>query len=101
MALSFSTLSNSNLSYFVSPDANENLPTTLLSGDRNLTNGYTPKNGFLDLTTNQMVGWTAEIHVRQGNIALGDGSVQQVSSERLRSEILPNTGFVTNRIQLP
>jgi len=101
VARSFSALSNSNLSYFVSPEANENLPTTLLSGDRNITNGFTPKNGILDLTTNQLVGWTAEIHVRQGNIALGDGSVQQVSSERLRSAILPNTGLATNRIQLP
>ena len=56
---------------------------------------------MLELTANQMVGFTKEQHNRQGNIGVADGSVQQISSARLRTEIIPNTGFATNRILLP
>lgn len=97
----FTRLANTNLSYFVVPDANENLPQSILSGDRNITNRFSPTNGMLVLMTNQLVGWTKEMHKFQGNVALGDGSVQQSSSALLRSGILPNTGFATNRILLP
>ena len=101
VAEDFTGFGNSNSSYFIGLYANENLPQTMLAGDRNITNGFPPKRGILELTTNQMVGFTEEIHNKQGNIALGDGSVQQVSSARLRSEIIRNTGFATNRILLP
>ena len=97
----FLELANTNLSYFIGLDASETDPQSVLSGDRNITNGFTPKNGMLELMTNQLVGWTEEIHKSQGNLALGDGSVQQVNNARFRSEILPNTGFATNRILLP
>ncbi|MEO6183887.1 MAG: type II secretion system protein, partial [Verrucomicrobiota bacterium] len=100
-ATSFPGLSNSNLSYFISLDANDKLPQTVLAGDRNITNGFAPRNGILDLTTNQMVGFTDEMHLKQGNIAVGDGSVQQVSSARFRSEIIKNSDIPTNRIKLP
>jgi prepilin-type processing-associated H-X9-DG protein len=97
----FTNLNRGNLSYFIGLDANENSPQSILAGDRNITNGVAPKNNILFLTTNQPVGFTDEIHNRQGNIALGDGSVQQVSSAQLRSEILANSPFATNRIKLP
>lgn len=101
VAIGFSNLNSSNISYFIGVDATITNTNMLLAGDRNITNGFLPKNGILELTTNQMVGFTDEIHLRQGNIALADGSVQQVSSARLRSEIIVNTGFATNRILLP
>src|SRR4051794_15955646 len=41
-ASSFSNLALTNLSYFVGIDADETLPQTLLSGDRNVTNGIAP-----------------------------------------------------------
>jgi prepilin-type processing-associated H-X9-DG protein len=97
----FNDLSSANISYFVGLDSDENSPQSILAGDRNITNGVAPKNNLLYLTKNQKVGFTDEIHNRQGNIALGDGSVQQVSSARLRSEILANSPFATNRIKLP
>lgn len=99
--LNFSDLNKTNSSYFIGLDAHETLPQTMLSGDRNITNGFLPKRGVLELTTNHPAGFTDKIHIRQGNIALGDGSVQQVSSARFRSEIIRNTGFVTNKILLP
>jgi competence protein ComGC len=100
-ANNFTNFSNNNVSYFIGLDASEANPQSIVSGDRNITNGFSPRNGILDLATNQMVGFTDEIHKKQGNLALGDGSVQQVSSARLRSEIIQNAPFATNRIKLP
>jgi prepilin-type processing-associated H-X9-DG protein len=100
-ASNFSILSNVNISYFVGLDAHESFPQSILAGDRNITNGVNPIDGLLNLTSNRPAGFTSGIHTNQGNIALGDGSVQQVSSARLRSEIIANSGFATNRILFP
>ncbi len=100
-AKDFSKLGNINLSYFVGVDASENLPQSILSGDRNITNGFAPTNGMLTLIKNQLVGWTKDLHKSQGNIALGDGIVQPVSSALLKNEIVANSDLVTNRIILP
>lgn len=94
---------NTNTSYFVGVGANENLPQSILSGDRNLANSATATDyGFqpsataftgadVAIPTNSTVlNFTDKMHLKQGNIALGDGSVQQVSSSRLRSELLKN-----------
>ena len=86
-AASFTELSNTNLSFFVGLDARPDEPQSLLSGDRNITGG-TLSNGFLRvLTPGAAVAWTKEIHQGQGNIGLGDGSVQQVTTMRLRQQI--------------
>lgn len=100
-AKDFTNFSNENISYFIGLDGDENRPQSIISGDRNITNGFVPRNGILELTKKQTVKFTDEIHLKQGDIALGDGSVQQVSSARLRSEIIANTGMATNRIKLP
>jgi prepilin-type N-terminal cleavage/methylation domain-containing protein/prepilin-type processing-associated H-X9-DG protein len=99
-ATNFTWINNSNLSFFVGIDATETNPAAMLSGDRNLTNGTTVKNGLLNLITNRPSGWTAEIHNNHGNIALADGSVQQLSITTLRATVA-NTGFATNRLQMP
>src|SRR5207237_1022660 len=77
-APNFSVLSNVNVSYFVSLDAQVTFPQMWLAGDRNLmTNGAPVGSGFLELTTNLTVGWTAQqMHKGAGNVILGDGSVQ-------------------------
>ncbi|MEP6664500.1 MAG: type II secretion system protein, partial [Verrucomicrobiota bacterium] len=100
-ATNFSQLSNRNISYFVGLDASENVPESIISGDRNITNGFPPAQNLLNLMSNQMAGFTSEIHTNQGNIALGDGSVQQVSNARLRAEIINKSPLATNRIKLP
>jgi prepilin-type processing-associated H-X9-DG protein len=99
-ATNFDFLSNSNLSYFVGLDANETNPQLILTGDRNITNGASVKNGVLDLTTNTAAGWTAELHNGVGNIGLADGSVRQLSMTGLRDTV-ENTGLATNRLQMP
>jgi len=75
---------NSNLSYFVGVTADEALPTMMLSGDRNLTNGPLSANRLLLLTTNSAPGWDQQIHKLRGNVTLSDGSVQVTSTPLLR-----------------
>lgn len=92
--------SRAHLSYFISPDASESLPQSFLAGDRNITN----KNGRLraglrGLSRLDAAGWDETIHKRQGNTAMGDGSVQQLSGARL-TEQLRNTGHSTKYIKL-
>jgi competence protein ComGC len=99
-ATNFNFLSNSNLSYFVGIDANETNPELILSGDHNITNGTSLKNGVLDLTANKPAGWTAEMHNGVGDVGLSDGSVRQVSISDLQT-IVTNTGLATNRLQMP
>ena len=82
---------NKNISYFIAAAADETKPQAYLSGDRNITNsGRTviTKSGWYALGTNTAttthVGWSKDAHNEQGNICMGDGSVQQMSSSRLK-----------------
>lgn len=95
-----STLGNSNLSYFVGVDADDTNPQMFLAGGRNITNRLGLQSGLVVWTTNELVGWTHQLHNRQGNVALADGSVQGFSNSRLR-EALRNTGVATNRLLMP
>lgn len=100
-AVAWSSLANSNVSYFVGLDTDQTHPNSLLVGDSNLeVDGKTVTSGLLNLWTNSAVGWTAERHKRQGNVALADGSVQQFSNAKFR-EALVNTGLATNRLAIP
>jgi hypothetical protein len=96
----FLTLRNTNVSYFVGLDATNTAPSAFLSGDYNLTNAAGLKAGVLLANTNDPSGWTHLLHDRCGNIGLADGSVQQLSTTRLR-EAIANTGFQTNRLLMP
>ena len=83
----FSELSNANLSYFVGIDSSEDLPQSILSGDRNITGGVVASNGLMRFDVNSPAGWGNDIHKAQGNIGLGDGSAQQVTPNSLRMQI--------------
>ena len=82
-AVSFERLQNTNISYFIGIEADETNPQMLLSGDHHLGNGRSTTNKVLTLHTNDTVRWTGLNHQGAGNIALADGSVQQLSSARL------------------
>jgi len=104
---------NWNLSYFLGKDATDTQPQMLLAGDRNIygsalitvypTGGPVPNNGYGDgpdqalAMGSNFVGlvtapaWTSKMHQQNGNVALADGSVQQLSSARLRDQ-LQNSG---------
>ncbi|MDB6029470.1 MAG: hypothetical protein JWM68_5693 [Verrucomicrobiales bacterium] len=99
---------NSALSYFYGVDANDTTPGMLLSGDRNIGIGTTGANGAADKTSAIKPGlvsaivagngllssnsttaynWTTEMHNGVGNIGLADGSVQQVTVNKLKEQL--------------
>ncbi|MHB8523593.1 MAG: type II secretion system protein, partial [Limisphaerales bacterium] len=99
------------LSYGLGYDAQETFPQMVLSGDRNMTNnalGGTPYNFtgagmVVRFGTNQLAttgaGWSKDTHQNQGNVVLGDGSVQQETPARLKDQ-LRNSGDDANIIAL-
>ena len=78
-----------NVSYFVGLSAEESKPQSILLGDSNILGG----GGGLNPYWNNAVGssidatWENNIHVRRGNIALADGSVQTTTTPQLREQI--------------
>src|SRR5579862_174368 len=88
-----------NVSYFVGVDAQDIYPQMFLTGDHNLGNGNPPSQVFDDSPLNTYfvslgtnfttanvdttVGWADNMHSKQGNVGLADGSVQQFSKSRL------------------
>ncbi len=97
----WSSLRNTNISYFAALDATDTQPQMFLSGDDNFTIvGAKQKRGLLELWTNNPVAWMATRHVNQGNIGLADGSVQAFNDTRL-NQALQATGQATNRFVMP
>lgn len=98
---------NKNISYFIGIDASEENPQTVLGGDRNVTRDVNvttatkedlSKEGksVIKMTAAQTkdpnnklntIGFTTKLHQQAGNILLGDGSVQQVTSAKLREQL--------------
>jgi competence protein ComGC len=108
-------VSNIHLSYLVGLSTDDTYPQSLLAGDRNLGGGIEPdrKYGFspesgqgndIAIQTNSKTGpvcWSLKIHSAgntngAGNIMLGDGSSQQVTSGNLRANWQPNFNPTTN-----
>jgi len=88
---------NTRISYFVGVDADETRPQMILTGDRNITNDTaTPPvtklgDWYGRMGTNQSsvkgAGYTKDTHQQAGNVTLGDASVQNVTSMRLREQL--------------
>jgi len=72
------------LSYFYSDSADESRPQTILSGDRN-TSTQGPWTDATTIPTD--VSWKTDVHNNAGNIGLGDGSAQQVTTSSLQKQI--------------
>jgi prepilin-type N-terminal cleavage/methylation domain-containing protein/prepilin-type processing-associated H-X9-DG protein len=84
---------NSAFSYFFGIDASEEQPETILSGDSHLElNGQRLRSTLVTLRTNANVQFDSSRHANPpsgaGNILFGDGSVQQVTSARLRQALI-------------
>jgi prepilin-type processing-associated H-X9-DG protein len=86
-AADFPSLANSNISYFISLDADEAMPELLLAGDRHLSVGRRASNRILTLQTNDAATWAHITHQGQGNVAFADGSVQQLSANSLHRTV--------------
>ena len=116
-------INNTKLSYFVGKDADETMPSMILSGDRNVCNssnsntadGFSPNDtvgggyyfstgtNYTSLTANAIGFSTGKLHQGAGNVGLADGSVQQVSKGAFET-LLSNTGDTSggqNLLMLP
>jgi len=106
----FTQLGNTAVSYLAGKDADDTNPRQFLVGDRNIglrpTNGWScnePDGGvtgfspnsrnagsYRSLTNyanNPQLQWTDKLHKGKGNVALSDGSVQQMSSSLMRRSV--------------
>ena len=100
----WSEFDDKHMSYFVGLDADETRPQSILSGDRNITGGVRLTNTVFQFTSNSVVGFTKDLHDKSGNIALGDGSVQQVAPAGLGNQInaaLLSSGQPALRLAIP
>jgi hypothetical protein len=112
-AMDFSNnFDNTHISYFVGVSANDAHPQSLMSGDRNLGPGTKPdpdygfspasgKGNDVAIPISGPVSWSLKMHsagstAGAGDILLGDGSAQQVSSATFRKKWLPNANPTTN-----
>jgi len=114
-SLSAQTRGNAAISYFLGLEADETKPQSILGGDRNIA-GTSYTGPIVDESLGSMGGvgilgpnnsrgarrrWsnnpTNAIHDLQGNIMLADGSVQQVSGQKLEDQLeLSRNSYGTN-----
>jgi prepilin-type N-terminal cleavage/methylation domain-containing protein/prepilin-type processing-associated H-X9-DG protein len=105
---------NKSISYFLGTAAAEEQPQSILGGDRNIslditaakivtegqaTTGKTSL-ALKDVPANSKIGYNASIHGSAGNILLGDGSVQQVTSGRLATSVRDAVNQTGNNVDM-
>jgi len=113
-------VNNYQLSYFVGIDSTEQFPQMYLDGDHNIGSPGNPPTTMYraaqalgtNFPANGDPGWMDNMHQKQGNIGLADGSVQQFSRAKLQDGLKNSgdtvhataTGSVpggVNRLQFP
>jgi len=105
---------NTNVSYFVGIEAQEDQPGIVIAGDRNIEGGRPRRNcpvaEVFNVATEfspvqiPQAGWSQKIHRARGNIALGDGSAQQANAAELRERFWgsgDDQGAFNNHVLLP
>jgi len=108
---------NKCVSYFVGLEADETRPQCFLSGDRNILDANSSPPRLDTKTTTTLITklgtnsastpapglgpfYTNTMHNLQGNVGMGDGSVQQFTTARLRDGI-KNTDDANNLLAFP
>jgi prepilin-type N-terminal cleavage/methylation domain-containing protein/prepilin-type processing-associated H-X9-DG protein len=76
-AENFSQLRNTNLSYFAGIDADPGRPASVLAGDRNVTNINRGTASLAQLSPDDSLRWTDELHRLKRNLLFSDGHVEQ------------------------
>jgi len=74
--------------------------SSVLSGDRNITNKVPVGNRFVYLTSTDAIGWTKEIHSEKGHLAFGDGRVDTFSNGSVGAANRISDA-TTNRLAMP
>ena len=111
---SIALVRNTNVSYFVGIEAQEDQPSMVIVGDRNIEGGRPKRNCPVAEVYNvatefsyaeiPRVGWSQTMHRAKGNIAISDGSAQQVNALELRERLLgsgDDQGAFNNHILVP
>jgi hypothetical protein len=93
-------LTDRNVSYFVNMDAINRDGSSLLSGDRNITNTARAGSRLVSLTKADTIAWTKEIHVERGHLGFGDGRVDSFSNGSVSDAIKISAG-TTNWLAVP
>jgi hypothetical protein len=99
-------LSNTNLSYFINLDSVTNSPAGILAGDRHLqADGKPVAPGLFSWTTNQVIGWTRELHGSSksptaGILGFADGHTEAVRDHQLNS-VFQRDGLSAKRLVVP
>lgn len=87
-ATNFSSLQNSNLSYFVGVTATFDKPESVMAGDRNpwFIFDDPPEYTMFKIDANHPFGWLGGLHNNQGNLLFSDGHVLEASDRETRHE---------------
>ena len=78
-AMTFATLQNSNLSYFMAATAKVGDVNAMLVGDRNLTNVDSSDQSRVYWGGTKKLRWTEALHKLRGNILFADGHVAELA----------------------
>lgn len=99
-AADFINLKDRNLSYFINLDARYEDGSSLLCGDRNITNR--PHAGYrrVPLTHADSLAWDMRIHNKKGYMAFGDGRVDIFTNATVGKDFKIGIG-ATNRLAVP
>ena len=99
-ATNFLSLTDTNLSYFANMDATNADGSSLLSGDRNITNKASAGGRLVSLTKAGTIAWTKEIHTEKGYLGFADGSVGLFNNGSVGAAIKIGKG-TTNWLAVP
>jgi hypothetical protein len=92
------TMSDTNVSYFININAKaREKVTTILSGDRNIKGGKSATQGGILFKSDSSAFWDKNLHGRNGNFLLTDGSVTNVNNAALNRTF---RNFVKNEMHL-
>lgn len=95
-----SDLTDRKVSYFLNMDATNADGSSLLSGDRNITNKTRAGSRLVSLTKADTIAWTKEMHVKSGYLGFGDGGIGSFSNGNVGAAIKIADG-ATNWLAVP
>lgn len=99
-ATNWSTLNDSNISYFINFDATQTRPMRVAFGDRLFTSTTAPTNNLLILSTNATYQWQKRIHNGCGTVGFSDGYARMLTDQEL-VRVFHSKDNVSSPIQLP
>jgi type II secretory pathway pseudopilin PulG len=105
-ATNYTTIAETNVSYFIHLDSSTNVVSSVLMGDRNLVcDGKAVSPGLLSLTATNKLGWTRELHGKSQSVPVPGGNLMfadiHVEWKPDPSAVLLRADGATNRLAIP